>query len=222
MAETEVSNSDSFIDEVTEELRRDQLFRLIRRYGWIAILLVLILVGGAAVNEIRKARAASEAQALGDRILAALTQDGAADRVKALEKIEADGDRASVIALLEAGEQLDAGEAEAAEQALSAVAMDASQPTIYRHLAELKLILIQGDRLPPAERLARLETLAAPGAPFRLLAEEQMALAEISAGDKDAALTRLNAIVADGEVTAGLRRRASQLIVALGGTLQPA
>lgn len=222
MAETEVSNSDSFIDEVTEELRRDQLFRLIRRYGWIAILLVLILVGGAAVNEIRKARAASEAQALGDRILAALTQDGAADRVKALEKIEAEGDRASVIALLEAGEQLDAGEAEAAEQALSAVAMDASQPTIYRHLAELKLILIQGDRLPPAERLARLETLAAPGAPFRLLAEEQMALAEISAGDKDAALTRLNAIVADGEVTAGLRRRASQLIVALGGTLQPA
>lgn len=222
MAETEVSNSDSFIDEVTEELRRDQLFRLIRRYGWIAILLVLILVGGAAVNEIRKARAASEAQALGDRILAALTQDGAADRVKALEKIEAEGDRASVIALLEAGEQLDAGEAEAAEQALSAVAMDAAQPTIYRHLAELKLILIQGDRLPPAERLARLETLAAPGAPFRLLAEEQMALAEISAGDKDAALTRLNAIVADGEVTAGLRRRASQLIVALGGTLQPA
>ena len=222
MAETEVSNSDSFIDEVTEELRRDQLFRLIRRYGWIAILLVLILVGGAAVNEIRKARAASEAQALGDRILAALTQDGAADRVKALEKIEAEGDRASVIALLEAGEQLDAGEAEAAEQALSAVAMDASQPTIYRHLAELKLILIQGDRLPPAERLARLETLAAPGAPFRLLAEEQMALAEISAGDKDAALTRLNAIVADGEVTAGLRRRVSQLIVALGGTLQPA
>ena len=222
MAETEVSNSDSFIDEVTEELRRDQLFRLIRRYGWIAILLVLILVGGAAVNEIRKARAASEAQALGDRILAALTQDGAADRVKALEKIEAEGDRASVIALLEAGEQLDAGEAEAAEQALSAVAMDAAQPTIYRHLAELKLILIQGDRLPPAERLARLETLAAPGAPFRLLAEEQMALAEISAGDKDAALMRLNAIVADGEVTAGLRRRASQLIVALGGTLQPA
>ena len=142
--------------------------------------------------------------------------------MKALEKIEAEGDRASVIALLEAGEQLDAGEAEAAEQALSAVAMDAAQPTIYRHLAELKLILIQGDRLPPAERLARLETLAAPGAPFRLLAEEQMALAEISAGDKDAALTRLNAIVADGEVTAGLRRRVSQLIVALGGTLQPA
>lgn len=217
-----MSNSDSFIDEVTEELRRDQLFRLIRRYGWIAIVLVLILVGGAAFNEVRKARAASEARAVGDQILAALTRNDASARAKALAAIDVEGDRAPVIALLEAGEDLDDGRTEAAEQALSDIAVDATQPTIYRHLAELKLILIQGDRLPVAERLTRLENLATPGAPFRLLAEEQMALAEISAGDTEAALARLQAILADGEVTAGLRRRASQLIVALGGSLQPA
>ncbi len=84
------------------------------------------------------------------------------------------------------------------------------------------MILIQGDSLPPAERLARLESLATPGAPFRLLAEEQMALTEISAGNDDAAMKRLQSILADGEVTAGLRRRVSQLIVALGGELEPA
>ncbi|MGB5559230.1 MAG: tetratricopeptide repeat protein [Paracoccaceae bacterium] len=217
-----MSDSDSFIDEVTEELRRDQLFRLIRRYGWIAILLVLILVGGAAFNEVRKSRAASAAQTMGDRILAALMTEDPTGRAAALRKIEAEGDQATVLALLQSGEEIGADDADAAAEPLRQIAMDPNQPAIYRHLAEFKLILIQGDSLPPAERLARLESLATPGAPFRLLAEEQMALTEISAGNDDAAMKRLQSILADGEVTAGLRRRVSQLIVALGGELEPA
>ena len=31
------NQNDSFIDEVTEDLRRDRLFGLYRRYGWIAL-----------------------------------------------------------------------------------------------------------------------------------------------------------------------------------------
>jgi hypothetical protein len=70
------------------------------------------------------------------------------------------------------------------------------------------------------ERRVAFEAMAAPGAPLRLLAEEQLALIEIEAGDTEAALTRLNSILADSELTAGLRRRASQLIVALGGEIE--
>ena len=217
-----MSDTDSFIDEVTEELRRDQLFRMIRRYGWIAILLVLILVGGAAFNEFRKARIASTAQALGDEVLAALTADDPALRAAALQKIEAEGNGATVLALLQANEDMAAEDIEAAEAGLSQLALETSQPTIYRHLAEFKLLLVRGDSLPATERLARYGALATPGAPFRLLAEEQMALTEIDAGDTDAALKRMQDILADGEVTAGLRRRVSQLIVALGGALEPA
>lgn len=43
-----MSDTDSFIEEVTEEVRRDRLFGLMRRYGWIAVLAVLLLVGGTA------------------------------------------------------------------------------------------------------------------------------------------------------------------------------
>ena len=217
-----MSDTDSFIDEVTEELRRDQLFRLIRKYGWIAVLLVLILVGGAALNEFRKARATSAAQAIGDQILAALVAEDPATRATALEAIDAEAETTTVLALLQAAETFEAGDAKAAADALGQIAIDAGQPLIFRHLAEFKLILLQGDSLPAAERLTRLESLAAPGAPFRLLAEEQMALTEIGTGDKEAALIRLQAILADGEVTAGLRRRVSQLIVALGGQLEAA
>lgn len=217
-----MSDTDSFIDEVTEELRRDQLFRLIRKYGWIAILLVLILVGGAAFNEFRKARIASAAQDMGDSVLEALKAENPADRAAALQKLREDGDKATILALLRANEDFSADDHPAAQEALSQIALDASQPLIYRHLAEFKLLLIQGDALPAAERLARFESLAIPGAPFRLLAEEQMALTEMTTGETDAALKRLQEILSDGEVTAGLRRRVSQLIVALGGALEPA
>ena len=36
-----MSGTDSFIEEVSEEVRRDKLFAKMRKYGWIAVLLVL-------------------------------------------------------------------------------------------------------------------------------------------------------------------------------------
>ena len=42
--------SDSFISEVSEEVRRDRLFATLRRYRWLIAAVVLLLVGGAAFN----------------------------------------------------------------------------------------------------------------------------------------------------------------------------
>ena len=58
-----MANQDSFINEVTEEVRRDRLFTLFRRYAWIGITIVVLTVAGAAWNEWRKADARAEAQA---------------------------------------------------------------------------------------------------------------------------------------------------------------
>ncbi len=46
-----MSNPDSFIEEVTEEVRRDKLYRLFRKYGWIGIVLVLgVVIGTVSTN----------------------------------------------------------------------------------------------------------------------------------------------------------------------------
>ena len=84
-----MSQSESFIEEVTEEVRRDRLYGLMRRYGWIAVLVVLALVGGAAWNEWRKAQDAAAAQATGDALIAALEADESAARVASLREMDA-------------------------------------------------------------------------------------------------------------------------------------
>lgn len=215
-----MSDTDSFIEEVTEEVRRDKLFGLMRRYGWIAVLAVLLLVGGTAYREYNRAADASRAQSFGDAILAALENDAAADRVSALDQVEAPtAEGAAMLDMLIAAEQALDGNGAAAAERLNATATDGDLPEIYRQIASFKALTRPESPLGADERRVAFEAMAAPGAPLRLLAEEQLALLDIEAGDTDAALARLNAILGDSELTAGLRRRASQLIVALGGEL---
>jgi len=215
-----VSETDSFIEEVSEEVRRDKLFKLMRKYGWIGVLAILLLVGGAAYNEWAKARDMAAAQNFGDSLLQALELDDSGARAQALAKVDAgDAGAQSLVAMLRAANAQAEGDKAAATAALAGVADDATQPKAYRDLATLKLVLLAGSDMAADARRAKLATLAIAGAPFRLLAEEQLAMLDVEEGRNDAAISRLKDIISDVEVTAGLRNRASQLIVVLGGEI---
>ncbi|KUJ80692.1 hypothetical protein AVO45_06570 [Ruegeria marisrubri] len=217
-----MSDVDSFIEEVTEEVRRDRLYKTLRRWGWIGILAVIIIVGGAAFNEYRKAKAVSEAQELGDQIIAALAADDPAGRAAGLAKIEAKsagGD--AVVQFLLSTAQSNSDSTEAAVEGLNRIATTSELPEIYRHIATFKSLLLQTETLPVTDRRQQFEALAAPGAPLRLLAEEQLALIEVEEGDVEAAVIRLEGIRQDAEVSVDLQQRATQLIVALGGDPAP-
>lgn len=218
-----MSDADSFIDEVTEEVRRDRLFALFRRYGWIAALVIVAVVAGAAFNEYRKAQATAAAQALGDAMLAALDHDAPGDRAASLAAIEAGSPGGeAMLDFLTAAARAEAGEAEAAVADLQDIARNGDLPEIYREIANFKALVLQGETLPAADRRLQFEALAQPGKPLRLLAEEQIALIDISEGETGAALDRLQAILQDAETDAVLQQRVRQVIVALGGTPAPA
>ncbi|WP_108860305.1 hypothetical protein [Ruegeria sp. Alg231-54] len=217
-----MSDVDSFIDEVTEEVRRDRLFLLLRRWGWVGVLVVVLIVGGAAFNEVRKSRATSQAQDLGDSILAALAQNQSEDRAASLAAVETQspgGD--AVLNMLLSASQVEAGSEQDAVASLNAIASQGDLPEIYRAIAAFKALLLQSETLPAADRRLQFEALAAPGAPLRLLAEEQLALIDVSEGNVDAAITRLQALRQDAEVGVDQQQRAAQLIVALGGEPEP-
>lgn len=213
-----MSNTDGFIEEVTEEVRRDRLYGLLRRYGWIAVLAVLLIVGGTSYSEYQKAQTRGKAEALGDAMIAALASEESATRAVAMAEIQADSPGArAVLRLLTAAEQSRAGEAATAVETLDAIALDAETPPVYRQIAQFKSLTLQGDETPVPERRQALESLANPGSPLRLLATEQLALIDIDQGDAAAAIARYQSILSDAEVTAGLQQRALQVIVALGG-----
>lgn len=213
-----MSDTDSFIDEVNDEVRRDRLYHLLRRYGWIAALVIVLIVGGAAWTEYRKAQDRAEAEALGDAMLAALSTDDVATRADQLALIEAKTPAsAAVLRLLTAAEQAEAGDAPAAIATLDALAVDGEVPAIYRQLAQFKSLTLAGADRPVADRRQMLETMAQPGNALRLLASEQLALIDIEQNEPEAAIARYQAILQDAETTTDLQQRALQVIVALGG-----
>lgn len=222
-----MSNPDSFLDEVNEELRRDRLFAAMKKYGWIAVLAVIGAVGFAAWNEWSKAQATARAQAFGDAIVAALQPEDPAARRAALTGLAAergtDAAHAGILNLLLAAEALEGGERAQALAALADVADDPALPLSYRQLATLKRVIAATEaEIPLAERQALIAPLTAPGAPFRPLALEQQALLTLESGDTAGAIAALTALLTDAEVTPGLRARAQQVIVILGGTVDPA
>ena len=212
-----MSDSDSFINEVTEEVRREKLYGYLRRYGWIGVAAVLLLVGGAAFNEYRTSQARAAAEATGDALLAALEVDDPAARAEAMAGIDIGGPSAAVALLLRAATLEEAGDTAAAAEVLQSLASNGDVPEMYRDLAAFKAAMLPTDDL--AARRANLEALGAPGRPFSLLAQEQLAYVALDEGDQDLAIAILERIVEDAAVTRGLRDRAQTLMVALGAPL---
>ena len=211
-----MSDTDSFIDEVSEEVRRDRLFGLMRRYGWIAILGVILIVGGAAWIEWTKAQDRASAQAFGDAMLTALEGEDRTTRTDALSQIQAPSAASrAILDLLAAGEESGPAPKEAAQRLL-ALADREGVDLIYRQIAILKAVTIPNSDVPLDERREHLEGLALGGGMIRLLAEDQLALIDVETGDTEAAIERLQQVANDAGATLGLRRRVTQVMVALG------
>jgi hypothetical protein len=215
-----VSQTDSFIEEVTEEVKRDRLFALIKKWGWVAVLIVLMIVGGAAYNEYRKASLKAEAEAFGDVLLAGIDASDAGATLATTPT--ANPQQAAIAGHLAAADALSGGNSEFGLSQLDKVIGTEGVSAVYTELAQLKRALALPPETPVEERREAFQTLATPGAPFQPLAEEQLALIAAETGNREEAIALLQGLLDSAKITPGLQRRASELIVALGGELADA
>lgn len=217
------NQNDSFIDEVTEDLRRDRLFLFLRRYGWIAILAIVALVGAAAWREWSAARADRDARAFGDAILAAEATEGdGAARAAALSAVATTRPGQTALReVLAANALAEAGNAAEAAQRYDAAAAAAGEDRVMRDLAALKSVLAQGQGMDAAARDAALTALSAPGAPFELIALELKAVALVDAGRDQDAITLIRQIQQKDGLSQAQRRRLSELLITLGVDPEP-
>ena len=210
------NQNDSFIDEVTEDLRRDRLFLLMRRYGWVALLAIVALVAFAAWREWTGARELAGAQAFGDAVLAAEETPDATARAAALGEVAAPRPgQAALRDILAANSLTEAGDVAAASARYDS-ASGISGDRVMRDLARLKSVLAQGPQMDPAKRDATLAELSAPGAPFELIALEFKAIALVGADRTDDAVTLIRQIQQKNGLTEAQRRRLAELLITLG------
>lgn len=204
-----MSESDSFIQEVTEEVRQDRMFALWKKWGPLVIGIVVLLVGGAAAWSWMEARQQAEAEVRGGLLLGA--EPGSVEEQQALVVLLEQPTRI-VAEFATAAALARAGETARASEAYRAIAQRGEVERHYRDLALLQALRLDAETADPAAALAELEALTSQGAPYAPLARELAAVLHMRAGDAEAARAELEAILADDTATQALRLRARELL----------
>jgi hypothetical protein len=212
--------ADELFREVDEELQREKMQALWKRYGGyvvaLALVVVLATVAWIGWQEWQARQLHSDARAY--EAAGALAAAGDAEAAAgAFGDVAGDAGQGFTVLsrLRQAQLLLDAGDREGALAALGALAGDGSVEPMMSDLARLQAAAIEIDTADPAELIARLEPLAEPGDAWRLPAQELLAIALLRSGDQARARELLDGILADAEASADLRRRAGELKDAL-------
>ena len=209
-----MSETDSFIQEVTEEVRQDRMFALWKKWAPAIIGAIAVVVAGAAWWTWSEQRAQASAEAMGAAFLNA--DPAQVEAQQAL--IDATGGPARVLAEL----SMAAAEAEAGETARAASRFNeiAGRPDLapaYAQFARLQALRLEGET-DPAATITGLEPLIADGAPYRPLALELRAVLLLNTGDTAAAHDDLKLILAnESGATEATRLRALLILTASGG-----
>lgn len=208
--------------EVDEEVRKDELARLWRRWGKLAVagaVLLLVLVG--AFSAWREWQASRRAQAgtaftVASELAASGKHDEAARAFAALAESGPAG--YADLARLRAGHAYAAaGQRDAALATLDDLATDAGAESFLRDAARLAGAALLVDDGDPADVRARLAPLLEAGSPLNASARELEGLLALRTGDTAEAAALFRALAEDATAPSGLRLRAGEIAASLGG-----
>jgi len=212
---------ETFLREVDENLRRDQLRDMGKRYGPLivgAIVLFLAAIGGWLYWQDRQAKQAQKDSETLSAIYADIAAQNVAtvpQRLKPLE--DSSNDIVSATArLAQAAVALEKNDRQTALTQFKNVAADKGLPKPYRDLATVRATALEFDSLKPEQVIERLLPLTKAGEPWFGSAGELTAMAYLKQGQKAKAAKLFADIAADQEVPPTIRTRAVQVAGTLG------
>jgi len=217
-ASDEERASELLIQEVDEDLRREQYLKLWKRYGKYAIAgmvaVVLVVAGWQAWLGWQKRQRLEEAGRYA-AALALLEAGKDKDAENALAAMASDGSGFAVMAGMQRAELLaSGGDRKGAEAAYEQIAASGA-PATLRDLATLKEgMLVLDDQGENAAYEARLGAVAAIGKPWRYPALELQALFARKKGDLSRSNELLKDLADDAQAPAGVREQATEILAA--------
>jgi hypothetical protein len=219
--------NETFLREVDENLRRDQLADFAKKYGnWIiAGLVVFLAAAGGWIYWQQYQVQRSEKQV--EQLAQIYTDIGVGKTASAprqldtLAKSGKKGVRASAL-FTRAALAIQQNDLKLALSTYKEIAADGSLPQAYRDAALIRQTALEFDSVQPDAIIQRLEPLAKPGNPWFSSAGEMTAMALIKQGKKQEAGRLFAAIAKDKTVPDESRARAVQIAASLGVDAGPA
>jgi hypothetical protein len=221
LAEQPPEITDTFVREVDENLRRDQMRDFFKKNGsWLIIAVVLFLAASGGLiwwHSHQVQRSVVEVETLAEiyKNIGSGNMAQAPQQLDGLAKSGSKAVRASAL-FARAALALQQGDARLATNTYKSIAGDSGLPDPYRHAALIRQTALEFDQLKPDEVISRLEPLAKPGEPWFGTAGEMTALAMVKQGRKQEAGQLFAAIAKDNTVPETTRARAVQVAGTLG------
>jgi hypothetical protein len=212
---------ETFLREVDENLRRDQLRGMARRFGPLligALVLFLAAVGGWLYwQDKQKSDAAKDSEHL-----AQVYTDIGTGKLRTVPQrldVVAKGGPAAVRAsalFTRAAVAIEQNDRATAIAKYREIAADKKIAPPHRDLALIRATTLEFDSLTPEQVIARMQPVTRPGNPWFGSAGELTAMAMVKQGRKTEAGRLFAAIAADRQVPDSIRARAVQIAGSLG------
>jgi len=202
-------------DEVDEEVRRDQLKKLWDRYSLLIIALAILViagVGGWRGYQYLEAKKSAEAGDAFNKAVELSDQNKHAEAEAAFTDLAAKAPSGyRMLARFRAAAEMATRDPQAAAKLFDELAADRSVAAEQQDLARVRAAGLLLDTTSYPDMVQRLEPSTGPGATFRHIARELLALSAWRASDVAATRQWLDMIALDGETPQSLRSRAEAL-----------
>ncbi len=213
---------DGFLREIDEELRHERYAVLWKKYGNYIIAITLVLIFSVGGYQAWHGYDMSNRQADGEsysKAMRLVSEKRPKEAAKAFSELaeKAGGGYAMLAKFQKAAALAKAGEKDLATAVYGQLADDSSIDPVYRDLARMfGVILEMRSSKDPAALLRRLASLNAEDNPWRHSVREVSALLAEQDGKHDQAVELLNSVKNDATTPPPMRRRAEELLNALG------
>jgi hypothetical protein len=213
-----------FLQEIKEDVQREQLHALWKRYGYLAILTAILVVLVTAISIWWNNTQIQQQQQAGNSFYKAVTQEhtnpsDAAASFEAIKQQNAKGFSA-LAGLREAQIFVKAGQTDKALLIYKAVADNSKNDRALRDLAAIHAVNIRmNSGKADASDDAILQNLAAEKSPWRYSAVELQGLRALSQNNKQAAKEYFTLLSKDTHTPTDVRNRAEQVLVVMGATV---
>lgn len=210
-----MSETDSFITEVTEEVRRDRMYGLWKRYAPFVFGTLALTVLGVGLWSYLEDRKEKTARSVGAQFYEAANAENPLATAEALTTVaEGAGGPAMLARFRSAAAFTEAGETEKALAQFEAIASMTDITPEYRDLAVLKGVAL---RIDDGDADALIHELKAVPQTSRwaFYANELMAAAALRKGDTDTAIAALRQVEGGEKSPAQAQARARRVLAAL-------